>query len=160
MLGSNHNLNSNLNLHANENTQTERRSPSPYMLLENAATANFNHNSINNNNVNLSLNNPIIPTNARDNSLHDMSNLYFNVFSEHNNYNSNNNNNNNLFMNNNYQNALNNFEINTDPQLLSGRNFDMDMDEIYQNMSFLINNERYLLYISASVLLILYLHYY
>lgn len=84
---------------------------------------NSNSNNILNNNANYNASNQVNSNNARENSVNEMSNLYFNIFSEVNN--------------------LNNYEVGNDNELVSGRNFDNELDEVFQNLTYLINSERY-----------------
>lgn len=97
-----------------ENNQIERQN-----------TNSNNENNINNNIINYNASNPINSVNARENSVNEMSNLYFNIFSEMNNQ--------------------NNFEAVNENELGSGRNFDNELDEVFQSLTYLINSERYFL---------------
>jgi hypothetical protein len=101
--------NQNLNI---ENNPIERRNTNPN-----------NNENLNTNIANYNPNNQINSVNARENSVNEMSNLYFNIFSEVNNQ--------------------NNFEVGNDNELVSGRNFDNELDEVFQNLTYLINSERY-----------------
>jgi len=101
--------NQNLNI---ENNPIERRNTNPN-----------NIENLNTNIANYNPNNQINSVNARENSVNEMSNLYFNIFSEVNNQ--------------------NNFEVGNDNELVSGRNFDNELDEVFQNLTYLINSERY-----------------
>ena len=113
--------NQNLNV---ENNQIERRNTNPNNEILNINSASNNNNNNNNNNTanynNAS--NPVNSNNARENSVNEMSNLYFNIFSEVNN--------------------LNNYEAGNENELVSGRNFDNELDEVFQNLTYLINSER------------------
>ncbi len=116
--------NQNLNI---ENTQIERRntiSNNNENLNLNSNNENNNNNIVNNINYNTSINHAY-SHNARENSVNEMSNLYFNIFSEVNN--------------------LNNYEVGNENELMSGtgRNFDNELDEVFQNLTYLINSERY-----------------
>ncbi len=111
--------NQNLNV---ENNQIERRNTNPNNEILNINSASNNNNN-NNNLVNYNnASNPVNSNNARENSVNEMSNLYFNIFSEVNN--------------------LNNYEAGNENELVSGRNFDNELDEVFQNLTYLINSER------------------
>ena len=90
------------NQNLNENNAIERRNNLP-----------TNENLTNNNIINYNNSNQVNSVNARENS--EVSNLYFNIFSEVN---------------------QNNLDMNNDNEL-AGRNFDNELDDVFQNLTYL-----------------------
>jgi len=105
---------SNQNLNEN-NLNNERRNTNTNSNINENLILNNNINA--NNIINYNNSNQINSVNARENSLNEMSNLYFNIFSEMNNDNE-----------------------------LAGRNFENDLDDIFQNLTYLINTERLIIF--------------